>query len=102
VGLQAGRNPSKACLAQHLRVFQQLGWEAGVVAQIIERSDRLRMVKNGPDKIAISASTIFVIQAIRAQRFPTFTSEIGSSRIYTNLKQLLPRNGFAEITTKTT
>ncbi len=61
-GPQAGRNPGKGVQAPAaLQVFQRLGWEAGVVNQISSDQIGLRTVKNGPDKIAISASTIFIV-----------------------------------------
>jgi hypothetical protein len=63
IGPQAGRNPGKGAQAPAalLQVFHQIGWEAGVVARVSDDQIGLRTVKNGPDKIAISASTIYVI-----------------------------------------
>lgn len=62
-GPQAGRNPGKGVQAPAalLQVFQRLGWEAGVVTQASSDQIGLRTVKNGPDKIVISASTIFIV-----------------------------------------
>jgi hypothetical protein len=48
-------------IAAFLQVFHQLGWEAGVVAKASSDQIGLRTVQNGPDKIAVGTSTIFII-----------------------------------------